>query len=227
MLPRPTRWRFGRSIPFTARARLPSVLLPTSPYCGGVGRFADPDAVQHDDRRATRHTSVSRYRRGNRPRSPVSTSYGTQAAASRDLGDVDAVVAVGADERRDVADLARHVGHVDHRHVHRDDAGDRRALPADENAAAIAERASIAVRVSDRERRDATVALGAKGAAVAHRVAVRNGAQVDDARAHRDDRIRLDHRRVAAAHAVQKNSRAARGPTATDLDARSPELFSA
>ena len=53
---------------------------------------------------------------------------------ARDLGHVDALVAVGADQRRDVADRAGNVRHVDHRHVHRDDPDDGRAPSANEHA---------------------------------------------------------------------------------------------
>ena len=42
MLPSPTRARLGRCMPFTARARFPSVLLPTSPYCAASGASPMP-----------------------------------------------------------------------------------------------------------------------------------------------------------------------------------------
>ena len=53
--PSPSASRLGSASPPTARATLPSVLLPGVAIGVGVGRRADAKAVEHDDRGAPAH----------------------------------------------------------------------------------------------------------------------------------------------------------------------------
>ena len=130
------------------------------------------------------------------------------------------VVAVRADQRRDVADRARNVGHVDHRHVHRDDADHRRALAAHEHAtrdcrarADIRPRSrSPASRSGARRRRDTS-----RRSSPSRR---RRSCAGRRSRARTDDhRLGRDLRRVAAAHAVEKN------PGPRDAPRRRPAML--
>ena len=119
--------------------------------------------------------------------------------------------------------LRRHsgdVGHVDRDQVHRDAAGHRAALPGDDRLGARlrvarAGGAQEAVRVADRDDREARRALRGPGRAVADGRALLDRAQLHDARLRarpRAHRVRLAGRRVAR--------RRARRRGAPDRDAR-------
>ena len=122
------------------------------------------------------------------------------------------IVAIRADQRCHVADTARNIGHVEHRHVHRHVPDNRNAHAGDQHGAAIAERAAIAVAVPDTKRRDPAIAVGAIRSRVAHGLAVANGSDVDDPRAQGHDRFRRNRRRIAAADAIEENAGSSDGP---------------
>ena len=108
MLPKPARSRFGSRHP-ADRAR--DVAERVAAHVAVVARrpgaapMPTPSSTMIAARRVIRYAST--YRRGSRPRRPVSTSYGLRSPIAATSFDVDSIVAVGADERRDVADRAR------------------------------------------------------------------------------------------------------------------------
>src|SRR5207248_5371169 len=79
---------------------------------------------------------------------------------------------VRAVESGDIADFhAFDVGHINHGHVHGDDAHDRRELAAHQYAAAIAERAVDAVAIAGGKHANEGRAFGDKGGVVADSIA--------------------------------------------------------
>src|SRR5690348_15654410 len=68
-----------------------------------------------------------------------------KARARRYIGDAQLVVTIGADERRDIADLTRDVRNVDHRHVHRHETHDARPTSVHEHRSNVAQRTPITV----------------------------------------------------------------------------------
>src|SRR3954471_20120527 len=127
-------------------------------------------------------------------------------AGRRDALDREQLVAVATNERRHVAHLALDLRHIGHRHVHRDVSGDACLAPADEHRSNVAQRTAVAVGVADRQRGDAGLPLGTKGGAVAHGIAGLDGADIDYARPHRDDRLGSDLRAIAEPHTIEKHT---------------------
>src|SRR5690348_9286730 len=175
MLPRPARSRFGSSNPPTARERLPSVSLPTSPYpaASGAAPMPTPSSTTMIARLLIVRGTVVVHIAARQTR-PESGQYfvGRKAARLRDVRDSEQIVAVTSDQRCHVAYLARDVGDVDHRHVHRDEARDMGAVPAHEHSSNVTQRSAIAVGVADRERRDAPRGVGTKRTSIADRIEI-------------------------------------------------------
>src|SRR5256885_222557 len=84
---------------------------------------------------------------------------------------------------------ARHVGRIDHRHVHGDDAHDWRDRSANKNVSFVAKRAMNAVAITGGEQSNPGRPRRNELRIVSHALPSRNMAQADDARAQTHDRL--------------------------------------
>src|SRR5256885_11833924 len=115
-------------------------------------------------------------------------SYGADSAG-RAVREQD-VLAGSAIDGDFVADGdARHVGRIDHRHVHGDDAHDWRDRSANKNVSFVAERAMNAIAIAGGEQSNPGRPRRDELRVVPHALPRRNIAKTDDARAQTHDRL--------------------------------------
>ena len=96
-------------------------------------------------------------------------------------------------------------------------------VPRSQRDATIAERAAIPVGVANAERGNASCSARAPRRAVAHRLTVADGSQVDDARAQMRHRSRASASRLRRRPRRTGTHRVARDPTAMHRLARAPD----